>query len=198
MENPTIRVGIATPDTNDPPFWLRLPLRALPDGALVAYFSVEDKPRLTAAIGRYLATTIRHLEMLPDVVVMPAGKATPLLHATCLSLDEMGISVEVAVAQKRLRAVMRRPVEAYSYTSITSGLQMLYLDADATEKIVGKRVLILDDVVSTGGSIEATKALTLQAGGIVVGVCAVFTEGGDKEGVTALGNLPFPCPAPTD
>jgi adenine phosphoribosyltransferase len=203
MENPTYRAAVSCFST-DPAnaLQIRLPIRALPDGTWVAYFNIEDKPRLAQTLGEYLAHEISNTTplktlgtyVIADVIAMPAGKATPLLHAVSNALDRAGLSVQTVVAQKRIRAVMKRPIIEHTYSSITSGEQQLYLDDDAVNKIAWKRVAIIDDVVSTGGSVEAMKALIDKAGGVVVGVFAVFTEGGPKDGVVALGDLPFPCP----
>jgi adenine phosphoribosyltransferase len=69
-----------------------------------------------------------------------------------------------------------------------------YLDADQAELLNGKKVLIVDDVVSTGGSIQAVRSLLTQIGATEAGVMCALTEGGSREDVIALGNLPVNGP----
>ena len=176
-----------------------LPVRQTPGGA-IAYFNLEDDYRLASKTGKWLARLIwpePDFANGPEILAMPAGKAICLLHAIANYAELRETEVDLVVAKKEVRAVMREPIVSYSYRSVTTDrTQTLYLDADSVKKVQGKRVAIIDDVVSSGGSVAAMQSLIEQAGGTVTGIYAVFTEGGSKLGVTALGNLPFPCPLP--
>ena len=70
---------------------------------------------------------------------------------------------------------------------------MLYLGRDDADLIKGKRILIIDDVVSTGGSLKAMEHLVEQAGGTVTGRVTVFAEGdaGERFNIKYLGKLPL-------
>ena len=75
----------------------------------------------------------------------------------------------------------------------TDGEQMLYMDGADAAKMKGKRVLILDDVISTGGSISAVENLVEQAGGEVVGRMAILAEGNaaKRDDIIFLEPLPL-------
>jgi len=76
--------------------------------------------------------------------------------------------------------------------SITTGKpQELVIDGADIAKIRGKRVVIIDDVVSTGGTLRGLQQLLTEIGGKVVGTLAVFTEGDSRQDVIALGHLPL-------
>lgn len=80
------------------------------------------------------------------------------------------------------------------YTSITTqGSQVLYMDGKDAKKMKGKRILILDDVISTGESIAALEKLVTEAGGIVVGRMAILAEGDAKnrDDIIFLNPLPL-------
>jgi adenine phosphoribosyltransferase len=78
--------------------------------------------------------------------------------------------------------------------SITTGsTQTLHLDEKDRALVQGRRVVLVDDVISTGSTVEAMQRLMARAGAEVVAEAAVFTEGGDgpPEGVVTLGHLPL-------
>ena len=80
------------------------------------------------------------------------------------------------------------------YTSITTqGSQELFMDGSDAKKMAGKRVLILDDVISTGESLAAMEHLVKEAGGIIVGKMAVLAEGGAaaRKDIIYLEKLPL-------
>ena len=73
------------------------------------------------------------------------------------------------------------------------GVQTLVLDQTDAELIHGKRIVIVDDVISTGESLRAMEELVNEAGGIIVGKMAVLAEGdaNDRPDITVLGKLPL-------
>ena len=75
----------------------------------------------------------------------------------------------------------------------TEGEQKLYMDGADAKKIRGKRILILDDVISTGGSLAAVENLVEQAGGAVVGRMAILAEGdaAKRDDILFLERLPL-------
>lgn len=162
-----------------------LPVREVVPGKLsVAYFNIQCDIEVTMEAALHLAN--RTHETGAEVFVMPEGKATPLLQQIGLHTGRA-----IVVAHKKVRPVMRHPVMTYAYESITSGPQLLCLDADEVEQLRGKKVAIVDDVVSTGGTLDALKVLLKDTGAQVVAVMAVFTEGDRREDVIALGHLPL-------
>ena len=83
--------------------------------------------------------------------------------------------------------------EAVDKSITTEGEQKLYMDGADAAKMKGKRILILDDVISTGGSLAAVENLVNQAGGIVVGRMAILAEGdaADRDDIIFLEKLPL-------
>jgi adenine phosphoribosyltransferase len=161
-----------------------LPVREVAPGVRVALFNILGDWLLAEAAGKALAAKLpRGLTAL----VMPDGKATALLHV----LGRM-TGLPTFVARKEKKPYMAEPVRAYTYRSITTNReQALYIGAEDADGLAGKRVIIVDDVVSTGGTIEAMKALMAEVGADVAGVAAIFTEGDERPDVISLGNLPL-------
>ena len=100
---------------------------------------------------------------------------------------------EYLLARKAAKAYMDG-VFSVKYTSITTqGSQELFMDGSDAKKMAGKRVLILDDVISTGESLAAMEHLVKEAGGIIVGKMAVLAEGGAaaRKDIIYLEKLPL-------
>lgn len=124
-----------------------------------------------------------------EALVMPNGKATSLLHA-------MGrlTGFPTIVARKEIRPHMRDVVSVGDVKSATTeGLQAYHLDGIDAERLRGKKVAFVDDVVSTRGSLRSLQALLDKIGGVeLVAIMAVFTEGAKPhEDVISLGHLPL-------
>ena len=83
--------------------------------------------------------------------------------------------------------------EAVDKSITTAGTQKLYMDGADAAKMKGKRILLLDDVISTGGSMAAVENLVEQAGGIVAGRMAILAEGdaADRDDIIYLEKLPL-------
>ena len=162
-----------------------LPIREVAPGVRVALFNPLGDPGLIEAAGMALA------DLVPpevDVLVMPEGKALALLHVVQREAGRDGV-----VARKGRKSYMLEPVIETPATSITTQARHAFcLDADDVQKIAGRKVAILDDVVSTGGTIDAMLALLAAAGAEVAAIMAVCTEGPKpRDGVIALAHLPL-------
>ena len=88
---------------------------------------------------------------------------------------------------------MPEPLCVEDKSITTAGTQKLYLGRDDADLIRGKRILLIEDVISTGGSLLAMEALVKEAGGTVAGRIAVLAEGGaaDREDIKFLAPLPL-------
>jgi adenine phosphoribosyltransferase len=125
-----------------------------------------------------------------DVLVCPEAKAIPLAHAIAKLLQ-----VNYIVARKSLKSYMKNPVVEKVKSITTEGEQLLVLDGGDVEKIRGRNVCIVDDVVSTGGSLKALESLLVKTGCKVVAKAAVLLEdaGYAGEDLVYLERLPvFP------
>ena len=97
------------------------------------------------------------------------------------------------LARKGPKAYMSGVFEVNVKSITTMAVQKLVIDKADAEFIKGKRMLILDDVISTGESLHATEELVRQAGGIVAGKMAVLAEGdaADRDDIIVLQKLPL-------
>ena len=124
-----------------------------------------------------------------DYLLAPEAKAIPLLY----EMARQSGADKYFVARKGAKAYMSGTFEVSVKSITTMHVQKLVLDAADAELIRGKRVLILDDVISTGESLRATEELVKQAGGTVAGRMAVLAEGDaqNRDDIIVLAPLPL-------
>lgn len=146
-----------------------LPLCPISDTLMIGAFVIFGDVELTCACAREM------LKIAPefDYMVAPEAKAIPLIH----EMARQSGRNEYFLVRKKKKAYMNGVFEAVDHSITTEGEQKLYMDGADAEKLRGKRILILDDVISTGGSLAAVESLVNQAEGIVVGRMAILAEG---------------------
>ena len=163
----------------------QLPLCPLNDSMMIAAFVIFGDVELTCACAGEL------LKIAPefDYMVAPEAKAIPLVH----EMARQSGRNEYYLVRKARKLYMDGVFEAVDRSITTAGEQKLYMDGADAKKIRGKRVLILDDVISTGGSLAAVESLVEQAGGQVVGRMAILAEGdaAKRDDILFLGRLPL-------
>ena len=118
------------------------------------------------------------LEKCPehDVIVTAESKGIPLAY----EMARIGCRNYV-VARKGIKAYMEDPIHVEVKSITTDHVQKLYLSKADCENLKGKRILIVDDVISTGESLKALETLVEEAGGIICGRMAVLAEGDAQE-----------------
>lgn len=123
-----------------------------------------------------------------DVVVTAEAKGIPL----CYEMARQGCRSYV-VARKGVKVYMRNPIGVSVNSITTENEQNLYFGENDAEFLNGKKVLIVDDVISTGQSIEALERLVNQTGAQIVGKAAVLAEGDakDRDDIYFLDELPL-------
>ena len=127
---------------------------------------------------------------LPDVdfIVTAEAKGIPLAYeiSRILNLNEY------VVARKSIKAYMEEPIEVEINSITTTNSQKLYLNNQDAKKIKGKRIALVDDVISTGQSLKALERLVEKAGGKVLAKAAILAEGGakDRKDIVFLEALP--------
>ena len=162
----------------------RLPIREVAPGVRVALFNILGDWELSEAAGLELAPQIPEGV---EALIMPDGKAQALLHV----LGRQS-GLPTYVARKERKPYMCENVLSVEVKSITTNrVQALYLSEDDALDLFGKRAAFVDDVVSSGGTLEALKALARKAGAEHVATLAVFTEGSRRPDVISLGHLPL-------
>ncbi len=124
-----------------------------------------------------------------DVMITAESKGIPLIHAMC----RLSGKNRYILARKSVKLYMRDVVKCEVQSITTAAKQTLYINGDDAEYMKGKRVLIVDDVISTGGSLHALESLVEQSGGQIVGKMAILAEGDaiERHDITCLGKLPL-------
>ncbi len=130
------------------------------------------------------------LKIVPqfDVIITPEAKSIPIAYELARQSNKPYI-----IARKGLKVYMRNPIDV-SVTSITTkNEQHLFLGESEVNLIKNKRVLIVDDVISTGESLQAVRKLIEEAGAIEAASCAFLAEGdaADRDDIIFLEKLPL-------
>ncbi len=126
--------------------------------------------------------------------VTPEVKAVPLAHAMSVRTG-----LPYVVARKTVKPYMVDPVTREVLSITTGKPQLLVIDGADVARLAGRRVAIVDDVVSTGGTLDSLLELLAEVGAEVVATMVVFTEGEGRNDVIALGHLPlFPAEPEAD
>ena len=123
-----------------------------------------------------------------DVILTPEAKSIPIAYELARQSEKPYI-----VARKGVKVYMRNPLEV-SVTSITTQKeQRLFLGETEVNLIKGKRVLVVDDVISTGESLAAVRELVEKAGALEAAACAFLAEGdaADRDDIIFLEKLPL-------
>ncbi len=124
-----------------------------------------------------------------DYLIAPEAKAIPLLY----EMARQSGAEKYFIARKGAKAYMSGVFEVEVRSITTMHIQKLVIDKADAEMINGKRILILDDVISTGESLHAMEELVRRAGGIIAGKMAVLAEGDayNRTDIITLGKLPL-------
>ena len=163
----------------------QLPLRPINDETMIGAFVVFGDVEMTIAGAREL------LKLLPeyDYLIAPEAKAIPLIHEMARQSGRNDYFLVRKVPKFYMKGVFE--VEVKSIT--TASVQKLYMDGEDAKKMKGKRIVIVDDVISTGESVKAVEELVNKAGGIVVARVAILAEGkaADRDDIIYLKKLPL-------
>ncbi len=163
-----------------------LPICPVNDKLDIAAFVMFSDVELTVACATELIKEIPEC----DVIITAESKGIPLAYEMA---RQIGGGMKYIVARKMAKLYMHDPVSVNVKSISTAVEQKLWLDQNEADYIKGKRVLIVDDVISTGESLEAVKKLVDYAGGNIVGMCAVLAEGdaAERHDITFLAPLPL-------
>ena len=162
-----------------------LPLCKLNDELCIGAFVIFGDVELTVHCAAEL------LKRAPeyDYLIAPEAKAIPLAY----EMARQSKAEKYFIARKGAKAYMQGTFEVTVKSITTMGVQRLVLDAEDAAMIKGKRMLIIDDVISTGESLHAVEELVKQAGGTVAGRMAVLSEGDaqNRDDIIVLAPLPL-------
>ncbi|MBD3181948.1 adenine phosphoribosyltransferase [Candidatus Poribacteria bacterium] len=160
-----------------------LPLVKVAPGLRVALFNLLGDTEIVKAVGPAIA------EMIPketEVLLHPEGKGIPLVYEVSAITG-----IPYIVPRKTRKQWMLDPIYT-DVKSITTGKPERYwLDKRELYKIEGKKVTIVDDVISTGSTLVAMEEMVSKTGGEVIARVAIFTEGDERNNVSAIAHLPL-------
>ena len=162
-----------------------LPICKVTDDLYIGAFVMFGDVELTVHCAEQL------LKLAPeyDYLIAPEAKAIPLLY----EMARQSGAEKYFLARKVAKAYMSGVFEVNVKSITTEAVQRLIIDSADAEQIRGKRMLILDDVISTGESLRAMEELVTAAGGIVAGRMAVLAEGDaiERDDIIVLAPLPL-------
>jgi len=150
-------------------------------GAFIMFGDVELTEKCAAGL---IAKAPEH-----DVIITAESKGIPLAYEMC----RLSGKNRYILARKSVKLYMKDVVKCETQSITTAAKQTLYIDGEDAEYLKGKKVLIVDDVISTGGSLLSLENLVEQAGGNIVGKMTVLAEGeaADRDDIIYLEKLPL-------
>ncbi len=162
-----------------------LPICPVNENLSIAGFVVFGDQELTVACARDLLAKAPEY----DYLITAEAKGIPLAHEMARQAGD----AKYILARKGAKLYMQDLFEVSVRSITTAKEQHLYLDGNDAKLMHGKRILIIDDVISTGESLKALEALVEKAGGMIVGKMAVLAEGDawDREDIICLEKLPL-------
>lgn len=162
-----------------------LPLCPVNENLYIGAFVIFGDVELTVHCARELLARAPEY----DYLIAPEAKAIPLLY----EMARQSGKNKYFLARKKAKAYMKGVFEVNVRSITTAGEQTLVIDTEDAAEICGKRMLIIDDVISTGESLHAMEQLVEKAGGIVAGRMAILAEGDarEREDIITLAPLPL-------
>ena len=165
--------------------WRELPICPVNDELSIGAFVIFGDPELTTAAAKEM------LDRAPeyDYLISAEAKGIPLVH----EMARLAGNQKYFLARKAPKLYMTGVLEVKVHSITTEKEQKLYLDTADAELMRGKRILIVDDVISTGESLYAVETLVKEAGGVICGRMAILAEGDaqKREDLIYLEKLPL-------
>ncbi len=160
-----------------------LPICPVNENLDIAAFVMFSDVQLTIACAEEL------LKKAPefDVIITAESKGIPLAYEMARQSGKNYI-----LARKSQKLYMKSPVAVDVKSITTAKEQTLYMDQIDIERLEGKKVLIVDDVISTGESLNALEMLVKKSGGEICGKCAALAEGDAAERTDIFFLAPLP------
>ena len=162
-----------------------LPLMEIKPGVRIAILNILGDSEFVNAAAAELAPKLAAVDF--DVLVTAEAKSIPLAHALSSQLN-----LPYVVLRKSHKPYMGESLQSETLSITTGQPQTLYLDQRDRAMVAGKRVAIVDDVISTGSTLQGMRLIMNKAGAHVAAEAAIFTEGDRAQwhDIIALGHLP--------
>lgn len=163
-----------------------LPLFAVSPQLRIAVFNLLGDTEITIAAAHGLAKKLANIDA--DALVTAETKSIPLVYHLASDMGKPWV-----VLRKEYKPYMGRALSAETLSITTGKPQTLYLDQKDQQLLQGKRVILVDDVISTGSTLQGMRLLMDKVGAKIAGEAAVFTEGERAQWghIHALGHLPL-------
>lgn len=161
-----------------------LPLVEVAPGLKIASFVILGDTELVCRVAPEIVKRLPEV----DAIVSAEAKGIPLVHEVSRLMG-----MNYFVARKSIKAYMEDPITVEVESITTQKKQLLCFNGMDAQKIKGKRVALIDDVISTGSSIAALEKLVKKAGGIVTAKAAILAEGDavNRKDIIYLEELPL-------
>ena len=163
----------------------KLPLMEIKPGVKIAILNILGDYEFVNAASAELAQALADKPI--DVLVTAEAKSIPLAHALSTLMK-----LPYVVLRKSHKPYMGEALQSETLSITTGEPQRLFLDAKDRRLVAGKRIAILDDVISTGSTLQGMRLIMDKAGADVIAETAIFTEGDRAQwhDIVALGHLP--------
>ena len=163
-----------------------LPLFQIKPGLRIAILNILGDVELVDACAHALAEKLQDVSY--DVIVTAEAKSIPIAYALAFVTEKPYI-----ILRKEYKPYMGNAIQSETLSITTGKPQMLFLDEKDQQMIKDSQVLIVDDVISTGSTLQGMRMIIEKAGGTVVREAAILTEGDRAEwmNIISLGHVPL-------
>lgn len=163
-----------------------LPLFEVQAGLKIAILNILGDTELVTACAKALNEKLASRNY--DVIITAEAKSIPLAHALSQTSQKPYV-----VLRKQYRSYMGKTIQAETVSITTGRPQQLFLDEKDHELVWGKKVILIDDVISTGSTLEGMSVIARKANAKVAGMAAILTEGDQNQWaeIVSLGHLPL-------
>lgn len=162
-----------------------LPILAISNSVNIAFFNLHGAQALTEHCAKHIAKLVQGA----DIVLTAESKGLQLAHCVARNLNQEFY----AVARKTQKLYMQDGIKVTVQSITTKNIQTLYLSAHDANLMKGKKIAIVDDVISTGGSLQGMEELIKKAGGEIFAKAFVLAEGNakDRKDLHYLATIPL-------
>jgi len=163
-----------------------LPLFEVKPGLNIAVLNILGDTELVEASAKELMKKLEKVDY--ELIVTAESKSIPLAHAMAVIKG-----INYIVLRKSYKPYMGEALKVQTNSITTGSPQLLILDEKDRRSMYHKKVLIVDDVISTGSTLEGMRKILDMAEAVIVGEVAIFTEGDPEDWpeIISLGNLPL-------
>ena len=154
-------------------------------GLRIAILNILGDTELVQACGKALTEQLANVQY--DLFITAETKSIPLVHELSVNTKKPYV-----ILRKSYKPYMGKALQHETLSITTGQTQTLYLDEKDLELMKGKKVVIVDDVISTGSTLQAMRLIVQKAGADIAAEAAIFTEGERAKwsNIISLGHLP--------